>query len=113
LDAQYTEDDPELPPDPDKPDFFPSTPGVFKYQKDGLRLVAEKLGTNVRDYPEKAAIFTRKEVFDALNLLCAWKYIHEIELTPIERYTLHLPGMEMEVNNGGFHQYFSNYTGDD
>ena len=100
----------ELPPDPDKPDFFPADPGVFEYQRGELRLVAQKLGTNVRDYPGKA---TRKEVFDALHLLCSWKYINQIELTPIERYTLHLPGLGMEVNNGGFHQYFSNSSGDD
>jgi hypothetical protein len=99
-----------LPPDPDKPDFFPFDSGALENQRREIRLLAEKLGTNVRDYPDKAA---RAEVFEALKLLCCWKYMNQIELTPIERFTLHLPGLGLEVNNGGFHQYFSNSAGDD
>ena len=84
---------PKLPPDPDKPDFFPDAPSVFEFQRRELRLVAEKLGTNVLEYPEKAKTHARKDVFDALQLLCSWKYINQMELTQIERYTLHLPGL--------------------
>jgi hypothetical protein len=104
---------PKLPPDPNKPTFFPASPNVFEYQKRELKLVAEKLGTNLLEYPQKAKIQGRKPVFEALQLLCSWKYINQVELTQIERYTLNLDSVRIEVNNGGFHQYFSNSSGDD
>jgi len=103
----------KLPPDPNKPDFFPAEQNVFEYQRQELRSVADKLGTNVSSYAELAKSQGRKPVFDALQLLCSWKYINRMELNQIERYTLNLSTVGIEVNNGGFHQYFSNSSGDD
>ena len=102
----------KLPADPDQPAFFPASASVFEQHRKELRRVAEELGTNVMEYPEKIRDHGRESVIDALQLLCSWKYINQAELTEIERYTLVLDSLRMEVSNGGFHQYFFNASGD-
>jgi hypothetical protein len=99
--------------DPHEPEFFPLSQSVFDYQLAGLRKYAREYGTDVKHYPELLGRITTEELFSVLASLCSWKYVNRESMSPIERCTLALPGLFVEVNNGGFHQYFFNSAGDD
>jgi hypothetical protein len=99
--------------DPNQPEFHRPSQSVFDYQLADLRKYAQKYGTDVGRYPELLDRMTPGQLFGILNSLCSWKYINQEPMSPIERYTLAIPGLFAEVNNGGFHQYFFNSAGDD
>jgi hypothetical protein len=99
--------------DPNEPEFFPSPQSVFDYQLKDLRKYADEFGRDINSYPGHLGRITSDELFSILFSFCSWKYINQQAMTPVERYTLALTGLSMEVNNGGFHQYFFNSAGDD
>lgn len=97
----------------DIPDFVPVSPKVFEYQRRELARIAFEFGRTPNEILSKEAAKGRAAVFDALQVICSWKYINQRPMSQIERFTLSIQGLSMEVINGGFHQYFSNSTGDD
>ena len=97
----------------DSPEFFPASPKVFDYQRRELARVAVEFGRTPGEILSQEATKGPAAVLGALQLLCSWKHINQRPMTAIERFTLCLQGPAIEVNNGGFHQYFSNSTADD
>lgn len=88
-------------------------PEVVEYQRKQLEQLRQELGSTIDEILEKEASAGTERVFDAIHLLCSWKYTHGNELTATERFVLAIFGIQAEVNNGGFHQYFFNSAGDD
>ena len=97
----------------DTPEFVPASAKVFEYQRRELARVAAEFGRTPGEIFSKETTKGRAAVFSALQLVCSWKYINQRPMSEIERFTLSVQGLPMEVINGGFHQYFSNSTGDD
>ncbi len=99
--------------DPNEAELFAAPKSVFDYQLRDLQKYANELGTDIHSYPNRLGQITPDKLFSVLFALCSWKYINQQAMSPVERFTLALPGLAMEVTNGGFHQYFFNSAGDD
>ncbi len=75
--------------------------------------IRKKFGTT---YQEIIAHLSQKDSYDACQALLtaiSWKIYQHEPMTPIELGLMGVYGLNTEVNNGGFHQYFFNSAGDD
>lgn len=85
-------------------------PKVWDYHRKEVRRIHAELGKTPQEILTKQGTVKRRELFDALQILCSWKSLNNEPLTDLEKFVLIANGLEMEVNNGGFHQYFFNST---
>jgi hypothetical protein len=85
---------------------------IFDYHVRELSKVRHELGETVDELFSREGQVDRDQIIGALELLCSWKRLHGAKLTETETMVSALRGLEAEVMNGGFHQYFFNSTGD-
>jgi hypothetical protein len=88
-------------------------PKVWEYHRKEVKRIHSELGRTPQEILAKQGAIERRDLFDALQTLCSWKSLNNEPLTELEKFVLVSTGLGMEVNNGGFHQYFFNSTADD
>ena len=88
-------------------------PKVWEYHRNELKRIHAELGKTPREILAKQGSVERRKLFDALQTLCSWKSLNNVPLNDLENFIVISTGLGMEVNNGGFYQYFFNSTADD
>ncbi|MGJ8654155.1 MAG: DMP19 family protein [Opitutaceae bacterium] len=88
-------------------------PKVWAYHKAEIAQIKQVLGSSISEIFAKETPQNTEDIFNALNTLCSWKSLNNHTLSETEEIILNIPGLGMEVHNGGFNQYFFNSAGDD
>lgn len=88
-------------------------PKVWDYHRKEMAQIHARLGRAPKEILAKQGTVERHTLFDALQTLCSWKSLNNEPLTELEQFIVVSTGLGMEVNNGGFHQYFFNSAADD
>lgn len=88
-------------------------PQVWNYHRKELARIHNDLGKTPREILNRYPGIERHELYEALQILCSWKSLNNLPLSELEEFVAVSTSLGMEVNNGGFHQYFSNSSGDD
>ncbi len=90
----------------------PLTPKVIQYLQDQSDRIRTTLGTTVSEILVKRNGNDQFAVLDALHFFACFQFMHGQTNNDTERMVSACYWFPMEVNNGGFHQYFYNSAGD-
>ncbi len=85
---------------------------VVEQFKTEFAKIRSTLGKTVPEIFAKVDTVGWEEINCALQYFYSWKWWNKIPLTFTEEMVAGALGLEADVNNGGFHQYFFNSSGD-
>lgn len=91
-----------------KPDI---PPDVVELHREKFERIRSTLGTNTQEILAKEETVGPDTIYGAFRCLISWKSWNKIDLTFTEGMVGTYEEIHMEVNNGGFHQYFFNSAG--
>jgi len=74
--------------------------------------VRAKYGGTIKEILAKEHIYDLYEIVGAIEILVGSKIVQKMPTTLSERMIFALKWLQIEVQNGGFHQYFFNSAGD-
>ncbi len=95
--------------DEDEPGTLtPETKEFFRKEFDTIR---REVGTTFAEMFAREAAIGRSRVHGAINTAISWKEWLSQPLEQVESAFQGVYGLYLEVNNGGFHQFFFNSTG--
>jgi hypothetical protein len=86
----------------------PETEEFFRKEFDTIRC---DVGTTFAEMFQREPKIGHRRVHDAINTAISWKQWRREPLQPVEMAFQGVYGLEAEVFNGGFHQFFFNSTG--
>ncbi len=86
---------------------------IVDLHKTAFDQIRKELGSTADEIFAKEASLGRRKIGDALTNIISWKSWNSFPLSNIERAYSGREALFIEVNNGGFHQYFFNSSGDD
>jgi len=95
-----------------EPKREPPPQHVVEMHKKAFAEIKEHLGSSVEEIFSKERSVGREKIADALSYIASWKSWNELPMSDAERAFMGRTDLFAEVNNGGFHQYFFNSSGD-
>lgn len=85
---------------------------IVELHRQAFDEIRRRLGETPEQIFAKEASLGRELVADALSNITSWKSWNDLPMSDVERAFVGRVALIAEVNNGGFHQYFFNSSGD-